>query len=98
MNHNPNLGPWTWPVDIDPAGQKSIDKPADLGNIVWQNRAAEPTPYENALGDALEKVFEAGAVELPEVVLQLNGLGIKSPEGDAWTEESFTRQMKKLGA
>lgn len=98
MDHNPNLSPWTWPVNIDPAGQKSIDKPADLGNIVWQNRRAAPTAYENALGDALEKVFEAGAVELADVVLQLNGLGIQSPEGNAWTEESFTREMKKLGA
>jgi hypothetical protein len=98
MDHNPNLSPWTWPVNIDPAGQKSIDKPAELGNIVWQNRAAAPTDYENALADALEKVFETGAVELADVVLQLNGLGVKSPEGAAWTEESFTFEMNKLGA
>jgi hypothetical protein len=98
MDHNPNLSPWTWPVNIDPAGQKTLDKPADMGNMIWQNRPAQPTAYENALGDAFEKVFEAGAVELPDVVARLNELGIKTPQDTAWTEESFTREMKKLGA
>lgn len=98
MDHNPNLSPWTWPVNIDPAGQKTLDKPADLGNMVWQNRTAPPTDYENALGDALEKVFDSGAVELSEVVAKLNELGIKDPQGSAWTEESFTREMHSLGA
>lgn len=97
MDHNPNLGPWTWPVDIDPAGQKTLDKSNDIGNIVWQNRPAPPTDYENALGDALEKVFETGAVELADVIARLNELGIKSPQGTAWTEDSFARAMKKLG-
>lgn len=98
MDHNPNLSPWTWPVQIDPAGQKSIDKPADLGNLVWQNRPAPPTVYENSLGDALERVFDSGAVELVEVVAKLNELGMKDPAGSAWTEESFTRELKHLGA
>jgi hypothetical protein len=98
MDHNPNLSPWTWPVKIDPAGQKTIDKPADLGNMIWQNRPAPPTDYENALADALEEVFDSGAVELFDVVVKLNELGIKSPQDSAWTEESFTSEMKKLGA
>jgi hypothetical protein len=97
MDHNPNLSPWTWPVNIDPAGQKTLDKPADLGNLVWQNRPAPPTAYENALGDALETVFESGAVELSEIVAKLNELGVKSPQNTVWTEESFASEMKKLG-
>ena len=98
MDHNPNLSPWTWPTHIDPAGQKSIDKPADLGNMIWQNRPAPPTAYENGLGDALEHVFESGAVELPEVVDKLNELGFKDQNGSAWTEQSFTLEIKRLGA
>ena len=98
MDHNPNLSPWTWPVSLDPAGQKTLDKPADTGNMIWQNRPASPTDYENALGDALEVVFESGAVELAEVIAKLNELGITSPQNTAWTEESFTSEMKKLGA
>jgi hypothetical protein len=98
MDHNPNLSPWSWPVNIDPAGQKTLDKPTDMGNMVWQNRPASPTAYENALGDVLEKVFEAGALELADVIAKLNELGFKSPQGTAWTEDTFTREMKKLGA
>jgi len=98
MDYNPNLSPWTWPIHIDPAGQKSIDKPADLGNIVWQNRPAPPTPYENALCDALEQAFDSGAVELAEVVAKLNELGVNDESGAAWTEQSFTLEMKRLGA
>lgn len=98
MDHNPNLSPWTWPTHIDPAGQKSINKPADPGNIIWQNRPAPPTSYENALGDALEQVFDAGAVELAEVVAKLNDLGVKDQNGSAWTEETFTFEMKRLSA
>jgi hypothetical protein len=98
MDHNPNLSPWTWPTHIDPAGQKSIDKPADLENIIWQNRSAPPTPYENALGDALEQVFDSGAVELAEAVAKLNELGVKDQNGAEWTSQSFTLEMKRLGA
>lgn len=97
MDHNPNLSPWTWPVNIDPAGQKTLDKPVEMANMVWQNRPTPPTAYENALGDALERVFDSGAVELSEVVAKLNELGIKSPQDSAWTEESFTSEMQRLG-
>jgi hypothetical protein len=98
MDHNPNLSPWTWPTHIDPAGQKSIDKPADTGNMIWQNRQAPPTGYENALGDALEQVFDLGALNLPDVVAKLNELGFKDQNGSAWTEQSFTLEMQRLGA
>lgn len=98
MDHNPNLSPWIWPAKIDPAGQKTLDQPVDLGNLIWQNRPAPPTEYENALGDAFEKVFESGAVELADVVTGLNQIGMKDPKGETWTEDSFLREMKRFGA
>jgi hypothetical protein len=98
MDYNPNLGAWTWPEHVDPAGQKTIDTPPEIGNIIWQNRSAMPTAYENALGDALENVFEAGAEKIEDVVAKLNELGVKDPQDNAWTEESFMREMNRLGA
>jgi hypothetical protein len=99
MDCNPNLSAWTWPTDVvDPAGEKSIEHPARIENMIWQNRAALPTAYEDALGNALEEVFAAGAVELDEVIAKLNELGFPSPEQGKWTEEIFLREMKQLGA
>jgi len=98
MDHNPSLSPWTWPVTIDPAGQKTLDKPSDIGNLIWQNRITPPTAYENSLGDALEKVFEAGAVELSDVIKKLNELSIKTPQDSLWNEENFCSEMSKLGS
>lgn len=99
MDFNPNLSQWVWPTDIiDPAGEKSIEHPTKIENLVWQSRSRTPTAYENALGDALEQVFEAGAVELADVVANLNERGFPSPENTLWTEESFARTIQSLGA
>lgn len=63
-----------------------------------QARTGVPTAYENELADALEAAFAAGAWELEELVSRLNEYGLRTPEGQAWTLESFEVVMARLGA
>ena len=62
MNFNPYLKPWQAAQPNNVAGKGQIEVPGRVPNIVWQNRAAAPTDYENALGDALEKVLDRKSV------------------------------------
>ena len=59
-------------------------------------RSSPPSAFENQLGDALEKVFEAGATTLQEVVAKLNEMGAAAPDGSRWTEDSFQSEMHRL--
>jgi hypothetical protein len=96
VNFNPFLKPWLAPQPNNVAGKGVIEKPGETGNMVWQTRKAEPTQYENDFGDALEKVFEAGAVELHEVVAGLNNAGFRTPEGSQWNEERLAAEFRLL--
>ena len=98
MDHNPYLKPWRRNEPNRVAGRGRIEKPGQSPNIVWQTRSSTPTEYENQLADALQQIFDADVVELGDVVRRLNEMGIKAPYGDAWTEESFRSEMKRLGA
>ena len=96
VNFNPFLKPWLAPQPNNVAGKGVIEKPGESGNFIWQNRKAEPTQYENDFGDALEKVFEAGAVELQEVADGLNHVGFRTPEGSAWDAERLAVEFRLL--
>jgi hypothetical protein len=96
VNFNPLLKPWRAPQPNNVAGKGVIEKPGEQENMVWQNRKAEPTQYENDFGDALEQVFEAGAVELQEVVDGLNRIGFRTPEGTAWDAERLATEFRLL--
>lgn len=98
MDHNPHLKPWQPPAPNNVAGKGQIETPGQTRNIVWQTRAAPPTAYENALGDAFEQVFESGAQSLDEVVQGLNAAGLRTPAGQAWSAASFEAEMARLGA
>lgn len=98
LDHNPNLKPWSPPAPNNVAGKGKVEAPDQLTNIVWQNRATPPTPYENALGDALERVFEGGATTLDEVVAGLNDLNFRASDGQPWTGERYCAEMARLGA
>lgn len=63
-----------------------------------QARRRPPTDYENLLGDAIEAAFTAGAWELPALVARLNEDGIRTPDGQPWTEERFRQVMAHLSA
>jgi hypothetical protein len=98
IDHNPYLKPWLEARPNPEPGKGEIEVPGEIVNLVWQTRPAPPTEYENVLGDALEAVFQSGAVELPDVVAGLNGLGVRAPDGKPWTAETFDAEMARLGA
>jgi len=98
LDHNPNLKPWEKTAPNNVAGKGKVVEPGKSENIVWQNRAAPPTDYENALGDALEKVFEGGATTLEEVVAGLNAQSFQTSDGRQWTADIYTAELARLGA
>lgn len=63
-----------------------------------QARLRTQTPYEELLGDAIERAFGAGIDTLPALVAQLNETGPSAENGQPWTEASFERAMATLGA
>ena len=98
MNFNPHLKPWQPPQPNNVAGKGQIEAPGQATNIIWQTRAAEPSDYENALGDALERVFAGGAETIGQVVEGLNAQAFRSSAGEPWTVASFEAEMARLGA
>ncbi|MBM3488264.1 MAG: hypothetical protein FJX67_16790 [Alphaproteobacteria bacterium] len=64
----------------------------------WQTRAAEPTDYEAALADALDRVLGAGHHELAAIIAGLKADGVCAPDGKAWTPDSLQAVMRRLGA
>lgn len=69
-----------------------------LYNETFQSRSAPPTAYESLLGDAIERAFSQGIHDLAGLVAALNATGPVGPNGDPWTQESYTREMARLGA
>lgn len=63
-----------------------------------QARTAPPTPYEDLLGDSIERAYANGIHDLNALVGYLNQFGPFAPNGVPWTEEVFTREMARLGA
>lgn len=63
-----------------------------------QAQTAPPTEYENKLGDALEAAFADGVDTLEPLVARLNEMGVRAPNGAAWTPELFETEIKRLGA
>ena len=88
MNHNPFLRR---------AAGRARGGGEQRDNIEWQNRAEPPSPFEDRIGDALEAIFAKGIDELPAVVRELNSAAVRDRDGNAWTEESFQAEMKRLG-
>lgn len=97
MNFNPYLKPWEAAEPNNTAGKGVIETPGEVGNIIWQTRASEPSAYENALGDALEEAFESGAGSLEDLVQKLNAQGFRNADGSTWTVEAFRAEMARLG-
>ena len=74
---------------------QSLDEPKD---IVWQQRRGRtPSPHEDAMGAALERIFDEGIEDLDGIVRRLNELGVASADGGPWTAESFQGEMATLG-
>ncbi|MFX1670989.1 hypothetical protein PWR63_01560 [Paraburkholderia sp. A2WS-5] len=96
LNFNPFLKPWLASSPNNVAGKGEIEIPGEVENRIWQTRKAEPTEYENDFGDALERVFETGAVELDDVVAGLNRIGFRTMDGASWTVERFRADIASL--
>lgn len=79
------------------AGAGQIFEGAARELIVWQTRPAVPSEYEAMLASALEQIFAQRAYELPEIVAALNRDGIRTPDGQAWTEQNFPSVFRELG-
>ena len=62
-----------------------------------QARQRPPTPYEDLLGDAIERAFGSGVTELRDLVARLNATGPSCANGESWTDASFTALMARLG-
>jgi hypothetical protein len=62
-----------------------------------QARQRPATPYENQLGDAMERAFAVGHWELDALVAQLNQSGCAAPDGKPWSAETFQAEMAVLG-
>ncbi len=97
MNFNPLLKPWEAAEPNNVAGKGLVEVAGKTDNIVWQTRAAEPTAYENALGDALEQAFEGGATQPEEIVRSLNAQAFRNADGSSWTVDSFLAEISRLG-
>jgi hypothetical protein len=94
---NPRLKTWQRHVLTSVPGAGSIEAVGQWENIVWQTRTREPNEYEDRLVEALEQAFGYGALELGEVVAQLNAFGVHDHRGQPWTEASFCAAMASLG-
>jgi hypothetical protein len=92
---NPWLGPDSGGTK---GGEPSLERPGEARNLVWQSRAAPPTPAENRLADALQRIFADAVYDLPGIVARLNQAGLAGPGGVPWTEASFTAELARLGA
>lgn len=96
----PDCNPWLGPEgdkDGDKGGPDGVERPDHVENIPWQTRAVEPSPYENALADALTAIFAAEIYDPPRIAEQLRLKGVPVPGSGKWTEELFLAEMARLG-
>ncbi|MDB5726876.1 MAG: hypothetical protein JWQ00_81 [Noviherbaspirillum sp.] len=61
-----------------------------------QARTRQPTPFEDMLGDSIERAFAAGIHELPGLIAHLNRTGPNCPTGHLWTEDSYKTVVAHL--
>jgi hypothetical protein len=79
-------------------GEATVEQPGAARNVVWQTRAAPPTPAESRLADALQAIFADEVYDLPGIVARLNAAGVATDSGAPWTEPVFRAEMARLGA
>ena len=92
------FNPWR-ALDFGNKGSETtIEASETARNVRWQMRTRVPTADEHKLAEALGQIFMAGTWELAGIVARLNELGLKTPQGTAWTAENFERAMTALEA
>jgi len=98
LTYNPELRAWQHAEPEEAAQKGHIEVPGEEPNIVFQTRAHEPTEYENALGDGLEKVLGDGAETLEQLAAGLNACNVRQPDGSDWTKDTLAAELHRLGA
>lgn len=63
-----------------------------------QARQRPATPYENLLGDVIERAFGEGIHDLAGLVQRLNDSGLPTPGGQRWTDVLYRKEMAALAA
>jgi phenylpropionate dioxygenase-like ring-hydroxylating dioxygenase large terminal subunit len=71
-----------------------VQQPSERFLSPHQARRRASTSFEDLLGDSIERGFAAGHWELDALVQYLNDTGSQSPNGQAWTGESFASLME----
>lgn len=61
-----------------------------------QARSQEPTPYENLLGDSIERAFAADVTGIEDLATFLNEQGPQPQSAASWTTESLAAEIKRL--
>jgi hypothetical protein len=97
QDHNPFLQAFVERRRSEAAGRGQIFGGPDRALIVWQTRPALPTDFELTLAAALEQVFAQKIYALPDIVAALNRDGVRTREGEAWTEANFVATFRELG-
>ena len=96
LDHNPLLAR-KGTTDETKGGPATIEDPARVENIRWQTRPAPLTAAEEALADALQKIFADEVYALGGIVARLNQMKIMPPAGAAsWTESGFRAELARL--
>jgi hypothetical protein len=62
-----------------------------------QARQRATTPYEDLLGDSIERAFASGVTQLDALVNYLNQSGPLGPNGQSWTPALFETEIASLG-
>lgn len=97
QQYNESLIRWKQHSPSKDAGINNIQMPGNPTLMVWQTRDHESTDYELSLAKNLIIAFSSGAETLEEVVSALNAQGMLHGDGNAFTTESFEREMARLG-
>jgi len=67
-------------------------------DYVYRSRLDSPSPYEQALADALFQILGRVPHELPAITEALRATAVKPPDGGAWTVETVRAELARLGA
>jgi hypothetical protein len=78
-------------------GRGQIFGAPDRELIVWQTRPGLPSEYELTLATSLEQIFAQRIYALPDIVTALNRDGVRTRQGETWTEEAFVATLRELG-